>query len=359
MPYGVLDTTNIDFPPNIDVTYVRGLTTPRGVSFATVLAQIDARLRAASAAVDPLVADLVSYTTNPTADGSTPTAFDLEEETEYGLPRPEQAPKRAHMLPFRRYAKSMGFTEQGLEEMTQAELLRQVDNFLATFQRGLVLNVLRRLFSDAEVYVDRKTTSTSPGFAGSGTGDNAFAGTYPDGTALPGGYSHYYRDTVANRAVAIRAARDRLKKWHPGPYDLIGSQSEIDAIVALGEAGGFVKATSDLILRAQGAAAANVNADTYVGVLFDDIRVRVGRNELGTEPNWAVYKTFGPFDARNPLAIRYDEGFGRGIDVRFRSLFPLDQSVMRQRYGVGVANRTAAALGRMAASGPYVAPVIQ
>lgn len=355
MTYGYLDTNYIDFPPNIDVNYVRGLQTPRGVSFAQVLQQIDSRLRAASTSADSLVAILSRFVTTPTADGSTPTSFALEEENEYGLPRPEFAEKRAHMLPFRRYAKSMAFTEDGLEEMTEAEVLRQVENFAATFTRGLRVNVLTRLFSDAEVYVDRKTTGLSPGFAGSGTGENVFAGTYPDGTVLPGGYTHYYRDTAANRQAVILSARDRLKKWYSGPFDLIASQVEIDAISALPL---FVKAESSLILRAQGAAAANVDSTQYVGVLGDDIRVRVGLNELGASPNIALFKSFGNFDARNPLAIRYDERFGRGVTIRFRSLYPLDQSVMRQRYGVGVGERTAAALIRIDAAGAYVAPAI-
>lgn len=357
MARGYLDTTNIDFPPNVDVNYVRGLETPRGVSFANVLTAIDGRLTAAGSVADPLVAALVTFTTQATASGSTPTAFALEEENEYGLPRPEQAPTRGHMIPFRRYAKMIGFTEQGLEEMTEAEMLRQVDNFLLTFQRGAVINALSRLTSDLDVYVDRTTTSVSPGFAGTGTGDNAFAGTYPDGTSLPGAYTLYARDTTANRALVIKAQRDKLKKWHTGPFDLIASQTEVDAIIALG-APDFIRAETDLILRAQGVAAANVDSQRYVGVFSDDVRVWVGRNEFGTSPNGVVFKSFGDFDPRNPLGWRYDERFGRGVDVRYRSLYPLDNAVMRQRYGIGVNNRTAAAPYSIGATGAYTPPTL-
>lgn len=356
MPFGYLDTKYIDLPANIDAAYLRGLTTARGVSFATVLTELDARLNALNSVVDPLVASLISFTTEPDVDGTTPTAFALEEENEYGLPRPEVAEKRRHMLPLRRYAKSLGFTEDGLEQMTQETLLNQFDSVAETFVRGGRIKALERLFSDAEVRVDRNSTATSPGFAGSGTGENAFTGTYPDGTALPVGYTHYYRDTAANRAVVIRTARDRLKRWYPGPYDLIASQAEIDAIAA--DATYFVRAESDLILRAQGVAAANVPADQFLGVYDQDIRVWHGLNELGTEPNIAIYKTFGNLNERNPLVWRYDEAFGRGAVIRSRSLYPLDQAVIRQRFGLGVRNRTAAVLIRVAASGAYQAPSI-
>lgn len=355
MPKGFLDTKYIDLPANIDAAYLRGLTTARGVSFATILTQLDARLAALNAATDPLVAALISFTTEAQVDGTTPTAFALEEENEYGLPRPELAEPRAHMLPLRRYAKSLGFTEDGLEQMTLATLLNQFDSVVATFVRGARIKVLERLFSDAEVRIDRNSTATNPGMAGSGTGANAFSGTYPDGTALPGGYTHYYRDEAADRALVIKAARDRLKKWQPAPFDLIASQPEIDAIAALPD---FVRAESPLILRAQGEAAANVAAEDYVGVYDKDIRVRLALNELGTEPNIGIVKTFGDFSSQNPLAWRYDESFGRGAVIRSRSLYPLDQAVIRQRFGVGVRNRTAAVLIRIDASGSYVAPSI-
>lgn len=355
MAYGYLDTKFIDLPANIDATYLRGLTTARGVSFATVLTQLDARLASLNSVADPLVAQLISYTTEAQVDGTTPSMFALEEENEYGMPRPELAEARAHMLPIRRYVKSLGFTEDGLEQMTLATLLNQFDSVAATFIRGARVKALERLFSDAEVRIDRNSTATSPGMAGSGTGGNVFSGTYPDGTALPGGYTHYYRDEAADLAVVIKAARDRLKRWHAPPYDLIASQTQIDLIAALAD---FVGAESPLILRAQGVAAANVAADEYIGVYDQDIRVRHGLLELGTEPNIAVFKTYGDFSAQNPLVWRYDEAFGRGAVIRSRSLYPLDQAVIRQRFGVGVRDRTAAALIRIDAAGNYVAPTI-
>jgi len=356
MPRGYLDTTHLDFPPNVDEAYVRGLQNERGMSWETALQTIDTRIQAASRVVDPLVASLVYFTPEAVVDSPFASMFDLEEEDEYGLARPEVAePPRGQMLPMRRFRKALGLTEEKLEEITEAELVRQIDAFLLTFTRGLTLQVFRRLTSAAEEYVDRKTSAVSPGFAGSGTGDNVFAGTYPDGTALAGGYTHYYRAATADLATTLGTMRDQLARWHAGPYDLIGSAAQIAAVMALT---GFTKATSDLILRAQGVAAANVDAARYVGVYGDDIRVWIGRLEWGSSANLTMFKTYGDFNPRNPLAIRYDERFGRDIDIQYRAFYPLANAFMRRRYGIGVSDRTAATNLYVAGSGSYTAPTI-
>lgn len=355
MVKGIMDTTWVDFPPNVDQDYVRTLTSPRGVSFLRVIQLIDARMQAFATTADPLLAALTYFTTDADYDGSTPTTFDLEEETEYGLPRPDLGVQRGHMFPLRKYAKALGFTEEGLFEMTEAQIMRQVDNMLATYSRGRLLHVLRRLFDDADHYVDRKTTAISPGFAGASTGDNAFTGTYPDGTALPGGYTHYYRDEDADVDVVIKAALAQLKKWHTGPFDLIASQGALDLIAAEST---FVDAGSALIRPAQGDAEALVDSTRYVGVVNKEIRVWHARQELGSTNHFAIFKTYGNFSPQNALAIRYDSRFGRGVDVKYRSFFPLDQAVMRARWGVGVSDRTAATLAYLAAAGSYTAPTI-
>lgn len=355
MVRGYLDTKFIDLPANIDANYIRGLTTARGISFAALLTQLDARLRAINAAVDPLVSELISYTTEAQTDDSMPTMFTLDEENEYGLPRPELAERQAHMLPLRRYAKSLAFTEDFLEQSTQPTIINQFDSMAATFVRGIKVKALERLTSIAEVRVDRGSTATSPGFAGSGTGASVFTGTYPTGAALAGSYTLYYRDTSANLAAVIKAARDELKRWWPGPYDLIASQTQIALIAVLTD---FVRSTPGLVNPASGVATTPLDPVTYAGVYDGDIRVRLGQMEYGTEPNITIFKTFGPFSAQNPLVYRYDPAFGRGVVIRSRELYPLDQAVMRLRFGVGVKNRTAAANIRIAASGGYVAPVI-
>lgn len=360
MPYGVLDTQYIDFPAGIDVAYLQNLRTRAGVDFPRLLQEIDSRLGALNSNLDPLVASLITPTTEPVADTSAPAAFTVEEAGEYTVARPQFADGSAIPLPLRKYDVSTGFTEDGLESMTLPRILLQVDSLLNGFRRLYRVAALTRLFSDAEVRVDTRTTMTSPGFAGSGTGDNAFTSPYPDGTALPGGYTHYYRTASADLAATLKTVQAQLRRWQPGPFDLIAPQSLVDTIVAInpGDAAtGFVSAGSALVRPNASTAEATVDPTVFLGVLYGDIRVHMAITDFSSA-NIAVYKSYGALNPRNPLAWRYDDVFGRGAVLRSRSLYPLDQAVVAQRFGIGVNNRVAAALITVAASGSYVPPTI-
>lgn len=356
MPFGILDTKYIDFPANVDPRYLEGLRTRAGVDFARILREIDSRLGALNTNVDPLVAQLITPTTEIFADTSTQTAFEINERGEYTLARPQLAEGQANMLPLRGYDASLGFTEDGLESMSLSRILLNVESLFAGWRRLHRKEVLKRLFSDAEVRVDAKTTVTSPGFAGSGTGDNVFAGTYPDGTALPGGYTHYYVVASGSLATGLKTALARLRRWYTGPFDIIAPQAQVDAIVALG-APDFVSAGSVLVRLGDGTAQALVDPNMYVGVFNGDARVRLAITDTAS-PNIAIFKSFGNLNPMNPLAWRYDEVRGRQAVVRYRSLYPLDQAVMKQDFGVGVNNRTAAALIFIDAGSTYTPPTI-
>jgi hypothetical protein len=330
MARGIIDTNYIDFPDNIDQAYLSGLQTRSGLSFTDLAARMDAALAGLNAGID------------------------------HTLPRPQQVARQAHMLAIAGLELALGFTEDGLQAISLDDFQANVDAMVEALERMFRADVLYRLFSDDEFPVAGngviQTTATSPGFAGSGTGSNAFAGVYPDGTALGGGYTHYYRDATANRAAVIKSARDRLRRWHEPPFDLIGSATSIDALVALGTPD-FVGAGSNLIRPADSTAEALVDAATYVGVFAND--VRVWRSVLDfTDDHYALFKTYGQFNQRNPLVMRFDPLKTRDAYVRTRAFFPLAESVALWDYGINVNNRVGAALIRIAASGSYAEPTI-
>jgi len=354
MAFGIIDTSYIDWPSNVDATYLRGLTTRSGLGFPELAGRLDAGLGAINGGFDPLVASLVYPTTSEFARGARTGGMQVQRKSQYTIARPQQVDRLANMLPIDDNEIALGFTEDGLRDISLDDFQVQVDAMVEAWERHHRRESLARLFSDAEVSVAPGTSATSPGFAGSGTGANAFTATYPDGAALPGGYTHYFRDTVANRAAVILTARDRLRKWAPGPYDLIGSETAIAAIVALG-APNFVAAGSVLVRPAQGTAEALVDAGQYVGVFGGDIRVHVALNDF-TDDVVAIYKSYGALNPNNALAWRYDALYGRDVYVRSRQLYPLAEAVSMQRFGLGVSNRTAAAMVRFGAAGAYTAP---
>jgi hypothetical protein len=354
MPFGFMDTTFIDFPANVDVAYIQGLQNREGITFQEIIGEIDTRLGVLAGAIDPLLADLITVTTEPTADDTAPVAFTIEERSERTIARPQLAEESAHMLPIKGYDVALGFTEDFLMNAPRRRVLNQVDSVVAGLRHLYRKLILTRLTSDAEIGVDKKTSATSPGFAGSGSGSNVFSRPFPNGSALTGGYTQYYRAATSARDVTLKAMRDQLALWQEPPFDLIGSASEIAAISLLPD---FVSAGSVLVRPAQTVAEALLNPDTYVGVYDKNIRVRKPVLDW-TSANVVMFKSFGALNPANPLAWRYDPQRGRNAFVRFRSLFPLDNAVILQDLGIGVNNRVAAALAYFAASGNYTPPTI-
>lgn len=346
MPFGMLDTTYIDFPPGVDVAYLRGLTTRAGVQFPRVLREIDSRLGALNGSIDELVAALMGVTTDVFADTSAPTPFEIDERGEYTVARPQFVEGSAHMLPIRHFDVSIGFTEDGLEEMSLDRILLNVDSMVGGFRKIYRVRALQRLFSMLEVRVDKKTTVTSPGYAGSGTGDNVFTRPYPDGTPLPGGYTHYYAVGGSTLAATLLAARDRLARWHPGPYDLVTNATQLALIKAINPGSaetGFVAAGTLLVRPAPDQPQVNVNEQIYEGVLFGNIRVRKPIDDL-TSAHVAIFKTYGQINRRNALVWRYDTLKGRNATLRYRNIYPLALATVKQSFGIGVGDRTAAVL---------------
>lgn len=354
MPFGFLDTQYIDFPANIDLAYIQGLRNRAGVEFPRLLREIDSRIGALNGGLDSFVASIITPTTEAFSEQTAPVQFAIDERSEYTVARPQFAEGQATMLPIRSYDVSVAFTEEGLMRMRMERILLQIDSVIAGFRKLYRVVAMRRLFDNAVYRVDKKTTATSPAFAGSGTGLDVFSRPYPSGAPLPGGYTHYYRADATALSATLTLMRDQLKKWQMGPFDLVGSTAAIALVVADGK---FVKAGSPLVRLGDGQSEALVDPAVYLGVWDNDVRVRLPLDDF-TETTLAMYKSFGNLNANNPLAWRYDAEIGRAAYLRYRSLFPLDQAVVLQDFGVGVNNRTAAALLTIAASGPYTPPVI-
>lgn len=354
MPFGYMDTQYLDFPANVDLAYIQNLRTRAGVDFPQLLREIDRRIGALNGAVDSLVAGLITPTTEAFAEIMAPMRFTVDEASEYGLPRPQLTDGQASMLPIRDYDVSVAFTEDGLQSMRLARILQNVDSILAGYRHLYRVQIMKRLFDNGTFRVDKKTTAVSPGFAGSGTGADAFSAPYPSGAALPGGYTHYYRAASGSLTATLVLMRDQLKKWQTGPFDLIGSAAAIALVQALPD---YVPAGSPLVRVGDSTSEALVDPNIYLGVWGNEVRVRLPVDDF-TETNLAMYKSFGALNGNNALAWRYDPDVGRAAFLRWRSFFPLDQAVVKQKFGIGVNNRVAAALLTIAASGSYAVPVI-
>lgn len=354
MPNGILDTSYIDFPPGVDVNYIQSLQTRSGVDFSRVIKELDSRLGAANATTDPLVAMLSTVTTEAFTDTSSPSNYKARKHSQYTPPRPQLSDVTGVMLPIDKWDVSFQFTEDGLEEMSLTKILQQIDGAIGGLKYSRRLDALTRLFSSAEVRVDRTTSVLSPGFAGSGTGTNVFSAPYPNGTATAANYTLYSRVASAGLDAEIKRVTTELKKWNPGPFEAIGGQAMIDLVTALP---GFVKAGSELVTQGSGTAVASVDPKLYVGVLNGEIKIQVPLVETN-DLNLSIFKSFGNFAANNPLAMRVDTVTGKDMMAHYRALYPLDMAVLLAKWGFGVNNRVAAANIFVAASGSYTDPTL-
>jgi hypothetical protein len=357
MPRGLIDTTFIDFPQNVDETYLRGLDMRSGLAFTELASRLDAALDQVNDGVDPMIAALMAPPTTSVigrAIGRV-SGMTARKRSEYSPDRPQYVERLgAPMLAIDEIVVQVGFTEDGLNEISLDDFQAQVDAVGEALERASRSDTLFRLFSDAEIPIDTNTTATSPGFAGSGTGTNVFSGYYPDGNAIPGGYTHYYRDTSANRGTVLRSARDRMRLWYPGPFDLIGSEAFVDGLIALAD-GRFVPVGSVLVRPAADVAEALVDPLMFVGVYDNDIRVWNPIVDFTTD-HAVLFKSWGNFNSNNALIWRYDALRGQDAYVRSRELFPLANAEGLWKYGVNVNNRVAASPIYIAASGAYTPP---
>ena len=363
MPFGIMDTTYIDLPAGVDETYLRGLENRSGTSFAEIMTRIDARLGAFNENLDPLMAELMYVTDDVMTEDAQPIAFEVNETGEYTVARPQYTgAEKAYMLPIRKYDVSTMWTEDGLLSMSDRRLDVNIDSILLGLRKRARNETLRRLFSNAEVPVEGNQTATNPGLAGSGTGTNVFTRPYPDGTSSSG-ISHYIRDTTANRLAAIRSARDKIRKWYPEvvvdvlPTETFLTNFLADAAVVAGVGSTWITPGSPLIRPADTVAEALVDPNVYVGVLDGNIRMRKAITDFAGDYA-LVFLTFGNLNDQNILAWRFDPLFGREAYLRSRSMFPLDQSIVLWKFGVGISNRIAAVAIYIAASGSYTVPTI-
>lgn len=363
MPFGILDTQYVDLPAGIDEAYLRSLENRSGTDFGEIVTRIDARLGAFNDALDPLMAELMYVTDDIQTEEFQPIAFEVGEAGEYTVARPQYTGgQKAYMLPIRKYDVSTMWTEDGLFEMSDRSIDTNLDSILLGLRQRARREFLRRVFSDAEVPIDRNAAATNPGLAGSGTGNNAFTRPYPDGTASTG-ISHYIRDTTANRLAAIRTARDRIRKWYPEvvvellPTETFLANFLADAAVVSGVGTTWVTPGSPLIRPADTVAEALVDPNRYVGVFDGNIRMRKAITDF-TGDYALVFLTFGNLSEQNVLAWRFDPMIGRQAWLRSRSMFPLDMSTVFWKFGIGVSNRVGAVCIHIAASGSYVPPTI-
>lgn len=356
MPRGVIDTQYVDFPSTVDELLLKSLETRSGYTLADLTRLADQAMTALNTNFDEDVASLISFTTNPKTGVNTIGRKSVKVGGERTIPRGQYVGKQQFQLPMEDYEITTGFTEKGLMGMSADDFNREMQAVVDAFKMLYKGMIYTTLFDPTPVAISEQSNVLSPRFAGSGTGAYAFQGNYPNGTPLPAGYTHYWRTSEANLWTTIRTMRYRLSRWHLAPFDLQGSETAIEKIVALDE---FVPVGEAGIDKGAGVATATLDPDVYLGQLPGRIRVRHPQEQIGSTDHFTIYKTYGQIAQDNPLKWLFDPFFGREAYLRSRETYPLAESVAIQHFGIGVDDRVGATIAEINNSaGSYEPPVI-
>lgn len=359
--YGIVDSQYIDVSPNIDLNYLQKAETADGVTFDALIPLVNAPLQAYNRTIPAEIAEISApATVKVSIKGRGTGAFEVNRNAEYDVERPQRPGKPfAHGLAIWANSNAMEWTEDGLRNMTAEEVVAEVEEALNGFRLQNKHDVWARVFDPVEVPVDDQdlTTMVSPGFAGSGTGANAFQLTHdPRLKELGANYSHYWATTAANLAAALKAMVKQHRRWFPtGNLELVGSADLTALIQALGENGGFIRAERAYIREGLGNTVATVDGARYLGVFDADLLIRKPTDEW-TDKNGFIFAPLGNLNARNPIVCRYSPKWGRGAYLRSRGQWPLEKSVIIERQGWNVNNRVGMELLRVDPSATYAPP---
>lgn len=353
--FGVIGTKYISFNPNVDAAYLRGLATASGLELTDLVRLTDQAMGALNGEMNEVLAQFMYLTTEREVGRRRIGRKFVQKGGEYTTARPQKGSSTSYMLPIDKYDIAFGFTEDGLHDITLEEFNAELQDMVDAWRSLYLGEGLLAFFDPNPVSIARGSDVKSPRFAGSGTGDLAYTGTFPNGTEIPAGYTHYHRLAAAGLYAGIQTMLGKLRRFHPAPYDLLGSGNAIDAITSLPE---FVPVAEQDVTPAAGEAVARLDPDVYLGTLPGRIRVRAPMDALGDGSHFAIAKSYGAFNVRNPLAWTYDPKWGRDAYVRAKDDYPLAESVVLQRFGVGVGDRVGATIAQIAEAGVYTPPAI-
>lgn len=363
MAFGFLDTQYIDFPEGQTEARLRSMQTRAGLNVRNLVTRLDAALTALNQP-DPLIS-MLSYTTTKDRINAPLTGRKVwQRGAEYTPARPQRGVDGGgHLLPLYWGEMDMAFTERKLHKMLQDEFDDEVRSTVQAIRTGERADALERLFIPDEIPLDDDGNGASPGFAGSGTGTNVFRGELPGGLRTPNGYTHYGYTTEAGLEAALDQFIAQMSQWHRAPFDLISTPDVVAMIAKIDPGIKFVPAGSALVRPGSDQAEALVDPTVYTGVYDGVLRIRHGDWQItegsGSTNAMAIVKTYGPNNAQNPLAYRYDDDYGNAFYVEDRALFPLTQAAILKPYAFGVSARVGAALISVGAGqATYTPPTI-
>ncbi len=365
MPVGVSDLKQwAVLPPGWDAARLAQLELREGITYEQVVNDIAAALAMANAALltDPILSGLISVTSDPTVEYRVGVSNGFKPHTEYSKGDPGRGKLTGHMLPLWKFDRLLGWTWDFLRWARQKQLDGNIASAFEDLRNIWMQKNLERLFK-----MERESVGSSGysyPFADGGTADSTYIPEHkPDrADAFSASHDHYLRLDGINQANLTTGVKHLWEHGHNPPFDLLVSQLDVGDWTNATNVDGYVPRPDPLLRYGTQADLANVG-DDYLGAVETDYgAVRLRSNGRIPTNYWALYKTYGQRDQRNPLRV-YDGGMGAlgaqliaGEGIR---QYPLEHAMLFFEFGIGVGeDRTAAVLALNAVAGDYVTPAI-
>lgn len=365
---GNLNLKHIQLPSAWDAVELRRLALRDGTTYEDVVNDIDDALGMAwDMSMSGWISTIFYVTTEITLEYGQGNRTGWEDHTEYGQPDTKVGDSTGHMLPLRHKDYKLGWTSDFLREARQIKIDEAIGNMANGLLDEIEKMALTRLFKFEEESGRRfglGATGVSVPFCDGGNSSVSFIPKpYPDRAApFAASHNHYLRLDGITQANLEAAVGHLWEHGVDGPYELLISQSDVSDWTNTTNVTGFKEKAQMFINYGDETTLAGVGEE-YIGAIttkqYGTVLVRpTARIPSGY---WAVYKSYGRNDPRNPLWSRWDEVFGQGpqLVIANVSLYPLQGAIGEMKLGFGVGpDRTAAVLVENDSSGSYATPTI-
>lgn len=360
---GPNDLKQFAIPSNWDAAYLARYQLADGTTYEGFISDVSQALAIVNASIisDPLLANLMALTTDASIEYRSGVSNGFEEATEYGRPDSKRAATTGHMLPLIEYDRTLGWSWMFLRKARRMQLDADIASAMQDVRDLYTKKVLTRLFKST---YDSVGSGKSVPLADGGTADSTYVPVpMPDrGGTFTSSHNHFQRLDGITQTNLETTVKHLWEHGYDGPYDLLVAQADIASWTNTTNVTGYVPNPSPLIRYGVTQDLANVG-EGFIGAIETDYgAVRLRANARIPTKYYALYKSFGANDQRNPLRVRYNPRLGVGAILlagdHVRE-YPLENAIMWTEFGVGVGeDRTAAVVTYNHTSGSYTDPTI-
>jgi hypothetical protein len=357
------DMKQYALPGTFDAAYLAKLSLQSGETYEQLLADITSALSIQNAAIlaNPLLASLMSETTEATLEYAVGVSNGFEDHTEYALPDAKRANVAGTMIPLLEKDRALKWTWDFLKKARRSQIDADISSAMADLVNLYEQMALARLFKST--YDGVGSSGKAMPVADGGTADSTYIPiNHPDrASAFSYTHNHVGAANGITQAILEAGVAHLWEHGHDAPYDLLISQADVASWANTTNVTGWIKKADGLIRYGNQTDLAQV-ANDYIAVIETSVYGPVRVRACARIPTafWSVYKSYGPLDQRNPLILRENPKYGAGAILlagdHIRQ-FPFENCLLYAELGFAVADRVGAYICKNT-SGSWSEPTI-